>query len=134
MGVTWRIRLRAILLLAAWAVAPGSRAQVEVPPERQGEVPVDRPWFVCPSKPDRTLRYYPQKAMRREVEGSAVIQCRFRADSSPEACVWIRESEPDYDFGPTAERMGCQLRMRPEGEAAGKPFVGQIPLRFRLPR
>ena len=53
---------------------------------------------------------------------------------SNEACVWIRESEPDYDFGPTAERMGCQFRMRPEGEAAGKPFVGQIPLRFRLPR
>lgn len=122
------------MLLAALAWASSAHAQTSLPPDRFVEVPVDRPWYVCPTRPDRNMRYYPEKAQRQGVEGMADIQCRFHADGSPEACVWLRESQPDYEFGPAAERLGCRLKMTREGEAAGKPFVAQMPLRFTLPR
>jgi protein TonB len=132
-GASW-----ALLGTLAAAAAGGSASQAAdkgpIPPERLVEVAVDRPWHTCPKGPDRSLRYYPERALRREIEGEANIQCRFDPEGNSTACVWLTESRPDVGFGPAAEKLGCLVKMKGKGPTPGEPFVVQIPMTFKLPR
>lgn len=140
MGTSWaRVRPRSaalgLLIAATWSGSASQASDQEpIPPERLVEVAVDRPWHTCPKGPDRSLRYYPERALRREIEGVANIQCRFDPDGKSTACVWLTETVPDVGFGPAAEKLGCLLKMTGKGAVAGEPFVVQIPITFKLPR
>ncbi len=121
---------------AAWAQGGAEQPASAIPPERGGEVAVDRPWHVCPPTRPKGMRFYPEKAQRKRIEGMANIQCRFRPDGAAEACVWIDESVPGWGFGEAAQAMGCLFKVKAPGPEAGggASQVVQIPLKFTLPR
>lgn len=91
-------------------------------------------WQRRPSGED-LARYYPDRAMRMEVEGSATISCRVTARGTLEGCSVTAESPADMGFGDAAMRMSRLFKMRPQTKD-GQPVDGgtvRIPIRFTLP-
>jgi len=92
-------------------------------------------WARKPSGED-IARYYPDRALRMEVEGRATLSCTVSARGTLEGCAVVSEDPADQDFGAAALRMSKLFKMRPQTKD-GAPVEGgtvRIPLSFRLPK
>ncbi len=92
-------------------------------------------WARKPSGED-IARYYPDRAMRMNVEGRVVLSCSVTAKGTLEGCSVVSEDPSDQDFGNAAMRMTKLFKMKPK-QADGAPVEGgtvRIPLRFALPK
>ena len=92
-------------------------------------------WARKPSGED-IARYYPDRALRMEVEGRATLSCKVSAKGTLEGCSVVSEDPADQDFGSAALRMSKLFKMRPQTRD-GAPVEGgtvRIPLSFRLPK
>ena len=92
-------------------------------------------WARKPSGED-IARYYPDRALRMEVEGRATLSCTVSARGTLEGCAVVSEDPADQDFGAAAIRMSKLFKMRPQTRD-GAPVEGgtvRIPLSFRLPK
>ena len=92
-------------------------------------------WARKPSGED-IARYYPDRALRMEVEGKATLSCKVSAKGTLEGCSVVSEDPADQDFGSAALRMSKLFKMRPQTRD-GAPVEGgtvRIPLSFRLPK
>lgn len=92
-------------------------------------------WARRPSGDD-IARYYPDRAMRMNVEGRATISCSVTAKGTLESCDIVSEDPADQDFGSAALRMSKLFKMKPK-TADGAPVEGgtvRIPIRFALPK
>lgn len=79
-------------------------------------------------------RYYPDRALRREVAGKATISCSVRANGTVTDCSIVSEDPEDYGFGAAAIKLSTKFRMKPK-RADGTPVEGgtvRIPIVFRL--
>ena len=121
----------------AAAAALGLMAFTSGPPEAPDDSPrVTNPdWARRPSGED-IARYYPDRAQRLELEGSATVVCRVGVDGRLRDCEIAEETPADAGFGDATVRLAeREFRMTPktvDGVPVDGAFV-RIPLVYKLP-
>jgi TonB family protein len=85
-------------------------------------------WAVVPSAND-FMRFYPARAMERNVQGRVVLACGLRADRRLD-CAVFEERPPGWEFGPAALQIAQRFQLS-EG-ATGTPGR-EIGDRFKVP-
>lgn len=78
-------------------------------------------------------RYYPRSAMRDNVNGHAVVQCRLAASGRVEDCITLSETPEGYGFGAASEAIATSFWLR-AAQADGRPFgevLINVPIEWR---
>ena len=85
---------------------------------------------------DDVARYYPERAQRLGIDGSATVVCKVSVDGRLRDCEVARETPPDAGFGEATVRLAeREFRMTPMTRD-GVPVDGatvRIPLVYKLP-
>jgi TonB family protein len=132
------MRAVTIALAAAAGVIGGGAAPSPPPAAPPGpivhsSVITSIDWIKQPSALDMA-NYYPNRAQRMGIEGSARIECLVTPDGLASNCDILVEQPTDQGFGPAALKLSRLFRFRPETRD-GMPVSGRviIPVRFALP-
>lgn len=92
-------------------------------------------WVRRPSAED-LAQYYPDRAQRLGVAGSASLSCSVTAQGTLTECSVGSEDPADQGFGTAALKMTRLFKMRPmtrDGQPVGGAKIN-IPIRFQLPK
>jgi len=114
--------------------APPAPPAPPPPPVQHAAVISNPDWVRLPSGEDIN-RYYPDRAQRFNMGGSAKISCVVTASGTLSDCSIVSETPEGYGFGDAALKMAKLFKMRPQtrdGQAVGGASV-VVPLKFVLP-
>lgn len=109
-----------LLALAALAPAVAFAQPKDSPPD----------WMRRPT-PESLMAVWPREAMRKGVDGEAIISCSISEQGALFGCSVVREKPEGMGFGEAAIALTPQLLMKP-GMKDGKPVVWtvRVPIRF----
>jgi len=102
-----------IAMMMAAALMGSDEASASVPTE----IPVGATFYTRADAQNFTMEagYYPPKAKRLEVNGSATVDCQVEANGELSRCAVIKETPPDVGFGEaTALAFLKYARVKPE--------------------
>lgn len=96
---------------------------------------IQRPdWAQLPTG-DELARYYPDRAMREQVSGKALLTCDVTAEGLLVACTAVEKEPGGYGFDTAALALSTTFRMKP-ATRDGKSVAGgtiSIPIVFKVP-
>lgn len=113
--------------------APEIVARVEPPAPPAPRSITNPDWLKRPSGEDLT-RIYPERALRLEVSGQALLQCMVTAKGTVTGCAVQSETPMGYGFGAAALNLSRLFQMKPrmeDGQAVEGATV-RIPIAFRI--
>ena len=120
-----------ILLAAAAALAMKGE-----PPITQATPGRRKSDWVVDSLGGGLARYYPDLAVRTNVEGYVLLRCGVKPPGRLDNCEVVKETPPGFGFGEAALRMAPLFKRRvdlPEHPRA-EDQTASLPLSFKLPR
>jgi protein TonB len=105
------------------------------PPPPKPTVISNPDWQRLPNGDDMA-RYYPERAQRLGVSGSARMECTVNSNGTVGECQVTSENPPDQEFGSAALKLSKLFKMKPMTRD-GVPVAGGkvvIPIRFEVPK
>ncbi len=118
--------------LSAAAQTVGGEVAQQPPTALQHVVP---DWLSRATGEDM-MRVYPEAALRRGVEGIALVTCEVSKSGEMTGCAVEQEAPRGQGFGGAALALMPKFRMRPptrDGVAVDGAVV-RLPIQFRMPR
>lgn len=123
-----------VLLSLCQPVRAQTPAGQTVPPAFKGRSPAEK----GPPPPGANPMdwYYPDYAMRMEIDGKTVMSCEVDAEGRWQDCRVESETPAGYGFGEAALAVSRHFKMKPKLDAGGNPVMGgriTIPLTWKAP-
>ena len=82
---------------------------------------------------EQMARYYPERAQRAEIGGTATIKCKVGAGGRVNSCVPVKEAPEGYDFGKAAVRLSAEFEMTPPPPHLVDKKEITVPITFTVP-
>lgn len=128
-----RYRARLAELQPRAEAPPPPDASAPAPPPLAPVAVVERPEWVRRPGADDLADAYPERALRLDIDGRALLSCRAMASGGLTACDIVSEDPPDYGFGAAALRLSRFYGIAPR-TADGRPVAGakvDLPVAFK---
>ena len=92
-------------------------------------------WLKKPNGDD-LAKYYPDRALRLNVDGKATIHCTVNSRGTLDACSVTSEEPDNQGFGDSALKLSKLFKMRPQTKDGAPVDGGQIniPIVFKIPK
>ena len=135
------MKLHLTALFSPLLIVSGTNAGATSPLGVASEAPPEPVQHIAPEWRSRAtgsdmMRVYPRPALRRGIEGLALVQCDVGKDGEMADCVVEQEAPTGQGFGDAALKLMPRFRMNPHRQD-GAPVEGgvvRLPIQFRLPR
>lgn len=114
-------------------LTPGPVDVISPPEPPRPPSVIERPDWLKKPTAAQVANAYPERALMRDVAGTAKLSCKVTAIGAVRHCVVVSETPSEYGFGAAALKLSKNFQMKPQtvdGQAVEGASV-TIPLTFR---